>query len=179
MPAKRLSMRKIREVLRLKWVQGLSNRQIAEACGIARPTVSEYLSRAAEAGLYWPLPVDLDEAALERQLFPPPPSQHGVRPVSAPPGPLPLRFVRHLRISRPLSRSPFATSRYWSIRHDIGLWNRVESVTARRAGTVSHCDLLDVCTWPQPSDVVLKYFECHLWALSPSWLRYIVPRAIE
>ena len=36
-------MRKIKEVLRLKWGQGLSNRQIAQACGIARPTVSGYL----------------------------------------------------------------------------------------------------------------------------------------
>jgi transposase len=74
MPAKRLSMRKIKEVLRLKWAQGLSNRQIAKTCGIARPTVGEYLRRATEAGLAWPLPPDLDEAALERQLFPPPPS---------------------------------------------------------------------------------------------------------
>jgi hypothetical protein len=31
MPAKRLSMRKIKEVLRLKWERGLSNRQIAAA----------------------------------------------------------------------------------------------------------------------------------------------------
>jgi transposase len=67
-------MRKIKEVLRLKWAQGLSNRQIAKTCGIARPTVGEYLRRATEAGLAWPLPPDLDEAALERQLFPPPPS---------------------------------------------------------------------------------------------------------
>ena len=67
-------MRKIKEVLRLKWGQGLSNRQIAKACGIARPTVGEYLRRAAEAGLSWPLSADLDEASLERQLFPPPPS---------------------------------------------------------------------------------------------------------
>jgi transposase len=67
-------MRKIKEVLRLKWGQGLSNRQIAKACGIGRPTVGEYLRRAAEAGLAWPLPADLDEAALERQLFPPPSS---------------------------------------------------------------------------------------------------------
>ena len=66
-------MRKIKEVLRLKWAQGLSNRQIATACGIGRPTVSEYLRRAAEAGLEWPLPADLDEARLEQLLFPPPP----------------------------------------------------------------------------------------------------------
>ena len=66
-------MRKIKEVLRLKWDKGLSNRQIAKACGIGRPTVGEYLRRAAEAGLGWPLPSGLDETALDRQLFPPPP----------------------------------------------------------------------------------------------------------
>ena len=74
MPAKRLSMRKIKEVLRLKWDKGLSNRQIAKACRIGRPTVAEYLRRAADAGLTWPLPSGLDEVALEQQLFPPPPS---------------------------------------------------------------------------------------------------------
>ena len=66
-------MRKIKEVLRLKWERGLSNRQIAAACGVSRPTVSEYLRRTAEAGLSWPLPADLDEAHLEQLLFPPPP----------------------------------------------------------------------------------------------------------
>jgi transposase len=65
-------MRKITEVLRLKWVNGLSNRQIARISGVARPTVAEYLRRAAEAGISWP--AELDEVALERRLFPPPPS---------------------------------------------------------------------------------------------------------
>ncbi|MCY4428698.1 MAG: IS21 family transposase [Halieaceae bacterium] len=73
MSAKRLSMRKIREVLRLKWGNGMSNRQIAASCGIGRPTVSGYLRRAEDAGLSWPLPADLDDARLERLLFPPPP----------------------------------------------------------------------------------------------------------
>ena len=73
MPAKRLSMRKIREVLRLKWGNGMSNRRIAASSGIGRPTVSEYLRRAEEAGLSWPLPDDLDDARLERLLFPPAP----------------------------------------------------------------------------------------------------------
>ncbi len=66
-------MRKIKEVLRLKGERGLSNRQIAAACGVSRPTVSEYLRRTGEAGLSWPLPEDLDEARLEQLLFPPPP----------------------------------------------------------------------------------------------------------
>ena len=64
-------MRKIREILRLKWEQGFSHRQIAESCQVARPTVTEYLERATAVGLSWPLPPDLDETALERLLFPP------------------------------------------------------------------------------------------------------------
>lgn len=63
-------MRKIKEVLRLKWDRGLSNRQVAATCGISRPTVSEYLRRFSEAGLSWPLPTDLDESRLEQKLFP-------------------------------------------------------------------------------------------------------------
>jgi hypothetical protein len=38
MHAKRLSMRKIKKVLRLNWGKGMSNRQIATSCGIDRPT---------------------------------------------------------------------------------------------------------------------------------------------
>ncbi len=72
MPAKRISMRKVREVLRLKEAASLSNRQIARCVGIARSTVADYLSRAEAAGLQWPLPDDLDEADLDRLLFPEP-----------------------------------------------------------------------------------------------------------
>jgi transposase len=70
MPAQRLSMRKIKEVLRLCWASGLSKRKTARSCGISRPAVDEYLRRAEEAGLSWPLPADLDDGALERLLFP-------------------------------------------------------------------------------------------------------------
>jgi len=65
----RLSMRKIREVLRLK-ASGLSFRAIARVCLIGKSTVREYLERAAEAGLTWPLPEGLSEEELERRLFP-------------------------------------------------------------------------------------------------------------
>lgn len=67
MPAMRLSMRKIREVLRLKFDRGLSNREIALACSIGRTTVHEYLERAGRAGLKWP--VDIDDEQLDRLLF--------------------------------------------------------------------------------------------------------------
>jgi len=71
MAGRRLSMRKIREVLRLHWDQGLSDRQIATSCGIARSSVKEFLLRAQRAGLSWPLTEDLDDGTLEARLFPP------------------------------------------------------------------------------------------------------------
>jgi transposase len=64
-------MRKIKEVLRLKWGHNLTNRQIARSCSISHSTVREYLARAKQAGLCWPLPEELDDAALENLLFPP------------------------------------------------------------------------------------------------------------
>ena len=67
MPAERLSMRKIREVLRLRYAQGLSSRQIARACSMGRTTVRGYLDRATKAGITWP--VDLDDDKLEQRLF--------------------------------------------------------------------------------------------------------------
>lgn len=64
-------MRKIKEVLRLKSEGFLSDRQIARSCSIARSTVCDYLERACRAGLKWPLPEQLDDAALEQMLYPP------------------------------------------------------------------------------------------------------------
>jgi transposase len=61
-------MRKIGEALRLK-AAGLSTRKIAASLGIGQSTASEYLKRAARAGLSWPLPAGLSDADLERQLF--------------------------------------------------------------------------------------------------------------
>jgi transposase len=62
-------MRKLRDVLRLRYDTKLPERAIAQACGMGLGTVSTYLQRAAGAGLTWPLPDDLDDAALEARLF--------------------------------------------------------------------------------------------------------------
>jgi len=67
-------MRKIREILRLKQELGLPHRSIARSLHIAVGTVSEYLAKAKERGLSWPLPEELSEGELEAQLFPRPPS---------------------------------------------------------------------------------------------------------
>jgi hypothetical protein len=73
-------MRKVREVLRLKYACGVSERLIARSIGVSRSTVAEYLRRAAVIGLAWPIPGDLDDAALERRLFTPPGFHAGPTP---------------------------------------------------------------------------------------------------
>ena len=70
MPRKRVSMRKIREVLRLKSL-GLSERDIAKSCQISRSTINSYIGRAKVAGLSWPLPKDIDDEQLDKMLYPP------------------------------------------------------------------------------------------------------------
>jgi len=70
MPSERLSMRRIRELLRLKYENGLPGRVIATALGLSKGAVNDYLQRALAASLSWPLPEDLTDTALERRLFP-------------------------------------------------------------------------------------------------------------
>ena len=53
MPNKRLPMRKIKEVLRLKYICGLGEREIAQSCRVSRATVGNYLKRAEATGLSW------------------------------------------------------------------------------------------------------------------------------
>jgi hypothetical protein len=66
MPAERLSMRKIRDVLRLTHGLGMPRRLVGEAMGIGKTAVGEYVRRAAVAGLGWPIPDEIDDAELGR-----------------------------------------------------------------------------------------------------------------
>lgn len=74
MPRARLSMRKIRELLRLQFDQGLSLNQAAKACSIARATAQEYVKRFRAAGLPWPLSAALGGSDLDSRLFSRPPN---------------------------------------------------------------------------------------------------------
>lgn len=63
-------MRQIRQVLRLAYEMGQSQRAISRSLGISRDAVADYLIRARAAGLTWPLPPEMDDAGLENLLFP-------------------------------------------------------------------------------------------------------------
>lgn len=61
-----LSMRKVREILRLRLSVGLSTHRVAKICKVSSSTVSEYERRFREAGLAWPVPEGMDDTALEQ-----------------------------------------------------------------------------------------------------------------
>src|SRR6266480_5280433 len=69
MPAERVSMRRIREILRLKYEAGATERAIARSIGVARSTVALTLERVAAVRLGWPLPVTLTDRVLEATLY--------------------------------------------------------------------------------------------------------------
>ena len=65
-------MRKIRELLRLRFDSGLSQACIAVSIGCGPTTVSQCLKRHSATGLGWPLSADLDDEQLESALYPNP-----------------------------------------------------------------------------------------------------------
>jgi len=80
MPKKRLTMRQIREVLRLKYGDDKSSdRAIAQQLGVARSTIQDYLARIKAAGLTWPLPDEFTDDVLNERLFGRPSTQTGLR----------------------------------------------------------------------------------------------------
>lgn len=70
MPMERMSVRKIKEILRLHHEFHFSERQIAKSCQVSRRTIGRYVQRAKQAGLSWPLPAELDDVQLEALLYP-------------------------------------------------------------------------------------------------------------
>ena len=85
MSKERLSMRMIKEVLRLKFECRLSNRKIERSCPVRRTTVANYLRRAEAAHLTtWAQVAALTETTLEEVLFPP---ENQPPPIPTKPGP--------------------------------------------------------------------------------------------
>ena len=95
MPGERVSMRKIREVLRLRFAQELSQRAIGTSLGLSAGAVNSYLGRARMVGLDWPLADEFSDAELETLLYPRPPD------VAADRRPVPDWAVVHRELRRP------------------------------------------------------------------------------
>jgi len=75
----RTGMRKLREILRQKWVLGRSHREVAASLRVSVGTISEVVRRAEGAGLTWgTVPEGEDE--LERRLYGESPPGGGDRP---------------------------------------------------------------------------------------------------
>jgi len=69
MPTQRPSMRRIKQLLTMRFGAGASTRVIARELGVAPSTVREYLSRASAAGIVWPLAADVTDESLMARLF--------------------------------------------------------------------------------------------------------------
>jgi hypothetical protein len=62
-------MRHVKDILRLKYHNQLSVREVARSCGLPVSTVGDYLQRAQVAGLTWPLPEGLADSELLAKLM--------------------------------------------------------------------------------------------------------------
>ncbi|WP_394829300.1 hypothetical protein [Pendulispora albinea] len=62
-------MRKVREVLRLRFEVGCSQREIQASTGLSKGSVGDYLKRAAACGLTWPEARSMTDAEVEARLF--------------------------------------------------------------------------------------------------------------
>src|SRR5512144_2036308 len=85
MARKPITMRYVKDILRLKHQNQLSVREIAGSCGLPASTVGDYLQRAEAAGLSWPLPEGISDGELAERLLQPAASSES----SGPAKPLP------------------------------------------------------------------------------------------
>jgi len=92
MAQERLSMRKTREILRLKWLLERSHRQVKQATGVGIGTVTDLLNRARAARLTWAVVEQMSDDELEAGLYPAP---------ATPARPLPDPAQLHLELRRP------------------------------------------------------------------------------
>ena len=69
MATERLTMRKIREILRHKWALGRSHRDVAASLGVSVGAVSAAEQRARRVGLDWTTVESLTDEALELRLY--------------------------------------------------------------------------------------------------------------
>jgi len=130
-------MRKVKEVLRLRFGLGLQQNQIARSCQIGQATVHRYLQKAAAAGLTWPLPEEIDDHRLEELLFP-------------------AAAGRPSQTSRPLPdfaevRRQLQTHKHLTLQL---IWEEYRQTRSDGYGYSRFCELYD--RWHRNQDVVLR-----------------------
>jgi len=69
MATKRIAMRKVREMLRLRFDLKLSFADISRSINVSKSAVGDCVGRFKASGLAWPLPDDIDDISLEKQLY--------------------------------------------------------------------------------------------------------------
>jgi transposase len=131
-------MRKIKEVLRLRFGLGLHQDQIARSCSIGQATVHRYLEKAAAAKLVWPLPDELDEQGLDELLFP-------ARPLQAVPRSRPV--VDFAQLHSQLQAHKRLTLQL--------LWEEYRETHPDGYGYSRFCELYQ--RWNRTRDVVLRH----------------------
>ena len=99
MPAERVAMRQAREIIRLKFSASVATREIARRLGLAPSTVRETLKRIESAGLVWPLPSEMNDAALEAALYANRRSKRGHRLHSEPDWPAVHRELKRKHVT--------------------------------------------------------------------------------
>ena len=79
MPTERITMRRVREMLKLKREGELSTQEVARRTGVARSTLREMFARFEQSGLTWPIPSEISDKELEVLLYGERGSKHGHR----------------------------------------------------------------------------------------------------
>jgi transposase len=137
LPEEALSMRKIREVLRLSAL-GLKQHQIARSCSIVQSTVCKYLKLAQAAKLSWPLPEDFSDQKLDQLLFgerPEPPSRRVHPPPDFAAIHQELQSHKDLTLEllwqeyKKLDASGYGYSRFCDLYRE---WSRAQNITLRQ-----------------------------------------------
>jgi transposase len=131
-------MRKIKEVLRLRFGLGLHQDQIARSCSIGQATVHRYLEKAAAAKLSWPLADDLDDQRLDELLFP-------ARPLRTPSQPRPGLDFGSLH-------AQLQTHKHLTLQL---LWEEYRETHPDGYGYSRFCELYQ--RWNRNRDVVLRH----------------------
>ena len=179
MAQERLSMRKIKEIIRLRLECRLSVRQVARSCDTARSTVDDYLQRTAAAKLDWAAVAGMSETELEMRLFPP-----GAEKPPPPTRPLPdfvwiqqeLRHHKNVNLTLAqlwqeyMERHPngFLYSRFCELYRE---WQKTQDLCFRQDHRGGEKVFVDYCnglflTHPQTGEKIPTQFFVATWGAS-------------